>query len=371
MVLPMETPLVELVETRVCSRCKVAKPLSEFTTDKRKPGGKGYHCKPCRSEYVAGRPVKWPPPPYEDVIASAARAAIAKQGRLHRPPPWPRGGKFRVGSIATGAGGLELGVSQVLETELAWVCDDDPDCEELLARRFPGVRNLGDAELVAWRDVPPVDMLVAGIPCQPYSHAGNMLEEEDDRDLWPAVSIAIRRLQPGYVFIENVAGFLRRGLGLAVRDLAQAGYVGRWGCVRALDVEAPHVRDRVFVLAAHPDALDRWSSDRAGAHQASGRADHDGDGAHRQGDLHGGGGAGPRAGWGPFQQPIERWSARRGDAPTLMVDGLGLPNAEFLEWVMGFPIGWTRGLDRVDRIAMMANACVPAQAAEALDRLLG
>lgn len=362
-------PPVETPETRTCSRCKLDKPLGEFVTDKRKPGGKGYHCKPCRSKYVAGRPVKWPPPPYKDVLASSARAAIERQGGLRRQPPWPRGGTFTVGSIATGIGTLELGVSQVLDIELAWVADDDPDCETVLERHWPNVRNLGDVELVDWRNVQPVDMLVAGIPCQPYSVAGHMLEEEDERDLWPAVSIAVRRLKPGYVFIENVSGFLRRGLGIAARDLAAAGYVGRWGCVRGLDVEAPHVRDRVFVLAAHPDALDRWGADRAGAHEAPGRSAPDGDGADPGGHLHGGGVAGPREGWGPFAGPISRWAELRGDPPPLMVGSR--PNAEFVEWVMGIPVGWTEGIGRVDRIAAASNACIPAQAAEALRKLLG
>ena len=362
----METPDTE---TRRCSRCDTVKPLEQFVTDRRKPGGKGYYCKPCRTDWVNTRPVKWPPPPYEDDIASSARRAIEKQGGVRRQPAWPRGGTFRVGSIATGIAGLERGISQVVDTELAWVCDDDPDIEVLLERRFPGVPNLGDAELVSWRTVQPIDLLVAGIPCQPYSVAGNMLEEEDDRDLWPAVSIAIRRLQPGYVFIENVPGFLRRGLGIAVRAMAEAGYVGRWGCTRALDVEAPHVRDRVFVLAAHPDALDRWGQDRPGAQPSAGGAVPDGDGADLAGDLHPGGAAGSGQDWGPFAGPIERWSRRRGPAPELMVDGF--PNAEFVEWAMGFPIGWTEGIDRVDRIAALSNSCVPDQAADAFHRLLG
>lgn len=361
-------PPVETPADRVCVRCEVAKPLAAFITDRRKPGGKGYQCKACRRAYVAERPAKWPPSPFQDTSSSAARAAIAKQGGIMRQEAWPRGGSFTAGSVATGIGGLELGVSQVLDVDLRWIADDDPDCEAILDYRFPGVPNLGDVELVNWKEIAPVDLLIAGIPCQPYSYAGKMLEEADDRDLWPAVRIIIKRLQPGYVFIENVPGFLRRGLARTARDLAQAGYVGRWGCVRALDVEAPHVRDRVFVLAAHTDALERWGTDRAGTHTPPGSPFADGDGADRSGDLHPGGALGARD-WGPFLGPVQRWERARGAAPELMVEGR--PNPGFVEWMMGFPVGWTEGIDRVDRLAALGNSCMPAQAADALHRLLG
>lgn len=364
---PVETP-AEVTE-RTCVRCNEVKPLDAFITDRRKPGGKGYQCKACRRAYVAGRPAKWPPPPFQDKSSSAAREAIRRQGGIARQPAWPRERTFTAGSVATGIGGLELGASSVLDLDLKWVADDDPDCEAILGHRFPDIPNLGDVELVNWREVEPVDVLLAGIPCQPYSYAGKMLEEDDERDLWPALRIIIRRLQPGYVFIENVSGFLRRGLGIAVRDLAAAGYVGRWGCVRALDVEAPHVRDRVFVLAAHPDALERWGEDRAGALEAAVRPLADGDGADRSGD-HGSGGAAGSRDWGPFLGPIQRWERARGvEPPALTIDGRA--NPDFVEWMMGFPIGWTEGIDRVDRLALLGNSCCPQQAAEALRNLLG
>lgn len=42
---------------------------------------------------------------------------------------------------------------------------------------------------------------------------------------------------------------------------------------------------------------------------------------------------------------------------------------EFVEWMMGFPAGWTDGLARTHRLRMLGNAVVPQQAAHAM-RLL-
>jgi len=42
---------------------------------------------------------------------------------------------------------------------------------------------------------------------------------------------------------------------------------------------------------------------------------------------------------------------------------------EFVEWMMGFPVGWTDGLARTHRLRILGNAVVPQQAALALNLL--
>lgn len=51
----------------------------------------------------------------------------------------------RIGSMFSGYGGLEMGVSTALGvgTELAFVADVDPDANKVLTRRYPDVPNLG------------------------------------------------------------------------------------------------------------------------------------------------------------------------------------------------------------------------------------
>jgi DNA (cytosine-5)-methyltransferase 1 len=49
--------------------------------------------------------------------------------------------------------------------------------------------------------------------------------------------------------LENVAALLTRGLGRVLGTLAEVGYDAEWHCIPAAYVGAPHIRDRVFVMA--------------------------------------------------------------------------------------------------------------------------
>jgi DNA (cytosine-5)-methyltransferase 1 len=49
--------------------------------------------------------------------------------------------------------------------------------------------------------------------------------------------------------LENVAALLTRGLDRVLGTLAEIGYDAEWHCIPAAYVGAPHIRDRVFVLA--------------------------------------------------------------------------------------------------------------------------
>lgn len=75
---------------------------------------------------------------------------------------------MKVGSLCTGYAGLDLAVEEVLGASPAWFSEVDKDASELLAHRFPNVPNLGDLKAVDWKDVPPVDVVTAGYPCQPF-----------------------------------------------------------------------------------------------------------------------------------------------------------------------------------------------------------
>ena len=73
---------------------------------------------------------------------------------------------FRIGSLCTGYGGLDLAVESVLGGEFAWVADNDLGAAAILAHRFPSVPNLADITVTDWAAVEPVDVLAAGFPCQ-------------------------------------------------------------------------------------------------------------------------------------------------------------------------------------------------------------
>lgn len=158
---------------------------------------------------------------------------------------------MKIGSLCTGYGGLDMAVQAVLGGELAWVCDIDPGSSALLAHRHPDILNHHDLIAMDWAQAEAVDVITAGWPCQPWSQAGKRKGAEDERAIWPAVAAAIRTVRPRLVLLENVPAVAAVGeLERATNSLAQAGYVGSWGCLRASDVGAPHRRERMFIVAA-------------------------------------------------------------------------------------------------------------------------
>lgn len=159
-----------------------------------------------------------------------------------------------IGSLCSGYGGLDLAVERALGARTAWFVEYDKDPSRILAHHWPDVPNHGDVKLTDWSTVEPVDILTAGYPCQPFSHAGKRKGADDPRHLWPDVARAISVLRPHLVVLENVRGHVSLGLDAVLGDLAALGYDAAWGVVRASDAGAPHSRARIFIVATPVDA---------------------------------------------------------------------------------------------------------------------
>ena len=172
-----------------------------------------------------------------------------------------------------------MAAEEVFDATTAWVSDIDPGACKVLARRFPHAPNLGDITRIDWADVPRVDIITGGSPCQDLSTAGRRAGMTDGTrsNLWVAMREAIAELRPRYVVWENVRGALSahahsdlescpgcvgdgggkpdlRALGRVLGDLAELGLDAEWRGLRASDVGACHQRFRVFVLAERRDA---------------------------------------------------------------------------------------------------------------------
>ncbi|MHB1876464.1 MAG: DNA cytosine methyltransferase [Streptosporangiaceae bacterium] len=88
------------------------------------------------------------------------------------PAGKPPHGALTAGSLCSGYGGLDLAVIAVTGARLAWVAETDRYAAGVLARQWPDVSNLGDVTALDWAQVPPVDLVSAGWPCQDISYAG-------------------------------------------------------------------------------------------------------------------------------------------------------------------------------------------------------
>jgi hypothetical protein len=148
----------------------------------------------------------------------------------------------------------------------------------VLAHRYPTVPNLGDVTTIDWRPyVGAIRFLIGGFPCQDISLAGKGagIEEGTRSGLWMEYLRAIVELAPDGVLIENVAALRTRGLDRVLRDLHHAGYEAEWDTIPAAAFGAPHLRERMFIvawrrgLAQHaawpvPPLLDDWRTEPEG-----------------------------------------------------------------------------------------------------------
>jgi DNA (cytosine-5)-methyltransferase 1 len=182
------------------------------------------------------------------------------------------------GSLFAGIGGLDLGLERA-GMKCKWQVEIDDYATRVLEKHWPEVRR--------WRDVttfPPefrgsrdgtdvspktdwyVDLICGGFPCQDISYAGRGAGLEGERSgLFFEVLRVVRQLRPRYVLLENVAALLTRGLDRVLGELGQIGYDAEWHCIPAAAVGAPHIRDRVFVIARIADSqIERCGTGRSG-----------------------------------------------------------------------------------------------------------
>lgn len=203
--------------------------------------------------------------------------------------------------LFAGGGGLLLGtakagVSHVLAAE--W---DKWACQTLVQNAnsgYPLTKGLrvfnGDVRDVKWSQYSnSVDLLTGGPPCQPFSLGGKARSAEDSRDMFPAMTDAIKQVRPRAFIVENVKGLTRKTfnsyysyikLRLAYptlrslkdeswtehfarlqkleksgKSLPELTYRVSDNLVDAADYGVPQHRHRVFIVGFRNDVTDGWA----------------------------------------------------------------------------------------------------------------
>lgn len=239
--------------------------------------------------------------------------------------------KLRVLDLFSGIGGFSLGLHMAGGFETVAFCDCEPYSQKLLAKRFPGVPIEPDIKTLKG-DKYAADVICGGFPCQPWSVAGQQRGVDDDRDLWPEMLRVITECRPRWVIGENVGGFVSNPLGLdrVLSDLEAENYTTRAFVVPACAVDAPHRRDRVWIVANAKGEAKRRLPQRAKAEQPRPR-----ELCENVADAGCWNGQGPRSKISSSPQPL-RWPVE----PAVGRVANGIPG-------------------RVDRLRGLGNAVVP------------
>lgn len=174
---------------------------------------------------------------------------------------------MRVGSLFSGIGGLEYGLERSgLATSSEWMIEMDDFCCSILEKNFPNALVINDkVENINPSDLPKIDILTAGFPCQPVSTAGSRKGVMDERWLWDEVWRFIDVLRPQYFILENVPGLFTANKGKAfervIKDIAQSrSYRFEWQIISARSVGAAHLRKRFFGVGILADTEHNGSS---------------------------------------------------------------------------------------------------------------
>lgn len=180
---------------------------------------------------------------------------------------------IRVAELFAGVGGFRLGLEAANATlgsdrfRVVWSNQWEPGTKaqhasDVYVRRFgrTGHTNV-DISTVQPADLPDVDLLVGGFPCQDYSVATTLQRSGGLAGkkgvLWWEIHRLLRdkKPRPKYVFLENVDRLLKspstqRGRDFAVMlaSLADLGYAVEWRVINAADYGMPQRRRRVFIV---------------------------------------------------------------------------------------------------------------------------
>jgi len=279
---------------------------------------------------------------------------------------------LKIGSLCTGYGGLDMAVEAYFEAKTAWVSEIDKYACEVIDARI-NKPNIGNLKVVNWAEVEPVDIITAGYPCQPFSHAGLRKGVKDERHLWPYIKQAISTIRPSFVFLENVRGHFGLGFRDVLTDLTSIRYDVRWTLIRASDVGAPHRRERLFIVAEPTNTtstgLQRCIGTRYGLKQRCKNVEYTNTHSERQplGKYRGTEGRHYRKPQFKPNRVGEIIYTQRVPAPL----DQGKLNVKFVEYMMGLPAGWVTDVDisRTQQLKILGNGVVPQQAYRALELL--
>lgn len=151
-------------------------------------------------------------------------------------------------SLFSGIGGLDLAAEWAGFKTVAF-CERDEFCQKVLRKHWPDVRIFDDVRTLDTSELPAVDIVFGGYPCQPFSSAGQRKGASDERHMWPYMLDIVRRVKPAWVVGENVKGHISLGLDDVLDDMENEGFETRAFAIPAGAVKAPHSRERVFVVS--------------------------------------------------------------------------------------------------------------------------
>ena len=171
---------------------------------------------------------------------------------------------MKVLDLFSGIGGFSLGLESTGHFRTVAFCEIDKFCKLILDKHWKGTKVYDDIKTITKKQFEEdgtefPDIITGGFPCQPFSVAGKQQGTSDSRHLWPEMFRVIKEFAPRWVIGENVKGLTNIQDGVVFEtvcsDLEGEGYEVRTFNIPAAGVQAPHRRERLWIIANRKESM--------------------------------------------------------------------------------------------------------------------
>ena len=161
--------------------------------------------------------------------------------------------KFRVISLFSGAGGMDLGFINA-GFEIVWANDFFKEAVESYKKNVDDRIIYGDITKIDSSEMPDdIDLVIGGFPCQGFSVANTKRSMKDERNfLYKEMLRVIDDKKPKFFVAENVKGILSMKKGkvfdMIKKDFKKLGYNVDAKLLNAAEYGVPQARERVIII---------------------------------------------------------------------------------------------------------------------------
>lgn len=175
--------------------------------------------------------------------------------------------KLTVAELFAGVGGFRLGLENTGKFKIIWSNQWEPSTKtqhaSMVYENVFGAEGHSndDIHLVPTSQIPDVDVLVGGFPCQDYSVATTLKNSKGIEGkkgvLWWQINRILQEktVKPKYLILENVDRLLKspsnqrgRDMAIILKCLEELGYAVEWRVVNGAEYGFPQRRRRVFII---------------------------------------------------------------------------------------------------------------------------
>ncbi|WP_294483503.1 DNA cytosine methyltransferase [uncultured Ruminococcus sp.] len=154
-----------------------------------------------------------------------------------------------------GIGGFRSGLEKVGGFECVGYCECDKFAKQAYEALYDTRKELyfDDARKIDPEELPDIDLICGGFPCQSFSIAGKRRGFDDVRGtLFFEIARIAAVKRPRYLLMENVPGLLSHDQGRTFETILQTldelGYDVAWQVLNSADFGVPQARKRVFII---------------------------------------------------------------------------------------------------------------------------